>query len=584
MRGKVFIILSMCVFIWVTSSGAAETANIERPDKIVISGTIGKDTFQRTFEITSKAEITNLSFSATDLQEQGGDAWVGSRSVEIQPVSVASLKKDASASFTITIKNPTRPGGYSGHIRIRYDQLPREERVPIAVNVRTKPRLTLKDPSKIVIKTIRTSTKIPRDFTLYESERLDSVEGVTVIRPNLTTEDQARAISQVLLKTTLSATQIPKGEYVTGTLTLQDLSNVESGKYSGKLTIHSSNADDVEIPAEVSVKDDWLLPGLVLIIGIGMGLLLNWWDTKGRKRTELVDRIQQIQQALADDNMLNQVFGGRIEGLLSSATKKLERDDRNGAEEEVKKAEQKVDEWLYNGAEYLKRIERIQTTISTNIDQTEFKTHPYVVSIRKELETILKDIGSYSTLAALDDAIKIWRERIDTFDDLFKDLKTLREDFDKFESQIRPEQAANIKNRIDAASRKLRDAKLEKEVPEVRREVDAAKEALDNALQQPLPKGMLSRTPRAAIILPERPRFEVPAVDVKRKAYWVMKGAIPWVLLFLAAAFGLVTIYGGNDTFGATKWYSDYLGLFGWGLGVELTRSKLTEIIKSTRK
>jgi hypothetical protein len=587
MNKKIVTVLSMCFWICVSNPSVTTAANpIERPVEIVISGTIGKDSFQRTFEIAAKVDITNLSVSANDLQGQGSDAWIGSGSIEIQPASFPSLKKDTFASFMLTVKNPTRAGEYRGQIRIRYtDQSPKVDSVPMVVNVKARPRLVLKEPSKIVIKTIRTSTQIPRSFTLHESEGQDSVESVSIIRPDLTTEDQTKTISRDLLAASL-ATKIPKGGYETGTLILKSLSGVESGKYSGKLTIHPSNADDVEIPVEVSIKDTWFPPSLVLIIGIVVGLLLNWWDTKGKKQTELVDRIRQIQQALVDDNMLNQVFGKRILGLLGSANGKLNRDDRGGAEEDVKKAEQKVDEWGYNGTEYVERIEGIQTTISTKIDQNdkEFQNHGYVLSVREELEGILKQVDDYASLAALDEAIKKCTQRIDKFDDLFKDLKTLAEDLDKFRNQMRPEQAENLKRQIDAVGRHLKSARSEDEVLRVRQEIDAAQKDLDNALQHQLSKGIPRSAQRAAITLPEPPTPKVLPVDFIRKGHSVIKRTIPVLLVLLAASFGLVTIYGGNETFGGAKLYSDYLGLFGWGLGVELTRSKLTEIIKSASK
>jgi hypothetical protein len=118
---------------------------------------------------------------------------------------------------------------------------------------------------------------------------------------------------------------------------------VQSGKYAGRLIVHSSNNDDVEIPLEVSAKHSLYLPGFVLVVGILMGLLLNWWDTKGKKRVELTDRLREVHQALVNDKTLSQVFGKGIQGFIDAANGKL-KNNLSGAEEDVKKAEQKLDE------------------------------------------------------------------------------------------------------------------------------------------------------------------------------------------------------------------------------------------------
>ena len=113
-----FFIIS---FIVSMSSPAvtADSKAIVWAENAEISGTIGKDTFQRTFEITAPSNISDLSFSATDLREKGGDAWILSGSIEIQPTSIVSLNRGDSASFTVTLRNLTVTGEYSGHIKIR---------------------------------------------------------------------------------------------------------------------------------------------------------------------------------------------------------------------------------------------------------------------------------------------------------------------------------------------------------------------------------------------------------------------------------------------------------------------------------
>jgi hypothetical protein len=437
-------------------------------------------------------------------------------------------------------------------------------------------------PSKIVIKTTRASDIIPRNFTLRELDGQDAVETLTVIKQDLVTEDQATTIPRDHLQTNL-AVKIPKGGYESGTLTLQSLKGVQSGKYGGKVIVHSSNADDVEIPVEVSVKHSWYLPGLVLVVGIAVGYLLNWWDTKGKKRAELVDRLREVQQALVNDEMLNQIFGENIHGYVNAASGKL-RNNPPGAEEDVKKAEQKLDEWYYKGADYLQRIDDIKATIFNKIDQSDeegLRSLDYVVCIREGLLGILKSIGNFGSLVALDEATKKWKDQLNKVQDLFKDLRNLEKDLADFVSQgkIKPDQAKDIETQIGLTRQILKDARSEDELPNVRQEVEAARKAFGNAVQQHASKGVLNLSVQQTPVTPIKKR--VPPQVVEKPNIRHLNWLIQLLLVIIAAFVGLVTVYGTNDTFGANKWLSDYLGLFGWGLGVELTRSKLSEIIKS---
>jgi hypothetical protein len=59
--------------------------------------------------------------------------------------------------------------------------------------------------------------------------------------------------------------------------------------------------------------------------------------------------------------------------------------------------------------------------------------------------------------------------------------------------------------------------------------------------------------------------FEIRKIQevIKKPNIRHLKWIIQLILVIIAAFVGLVTVFGTNDTFGATKSYSDYLGLFG---------------------
>jgi hypothetical protein len=92
----------------------------------------------------------------------------------------------------------------------------------------------------------------------------------------------------------------------------------------------------------------------------------------------------------------------------------------------------------------------------------------------------LESTGSYTSLAALDEAVREWKVQVNKLDDLFKDIKNLNDDVAESLSQnkITPEEARNIESQIDAAGRRLRNARSEEELPKIRQDIEGVHRTL----------------------------------------------------------------------------------------------------------
>lgn len=113
--------------------------------------------------------------------------------------------------------------------------------------------------------------------------------------------------------------------------------NLFPGDYTGTLlAVVSNQASPIVIPLHVVIKGHWLPPLIVLVIGVGIARLLNWWSSQGRPLIRLQRELAATERDFTPGS--DPIFledRQRIEGMLRGV-----QDDINGNSpaEEVEKA------------------------------------------------------------------------------------------------------------------------------------------------------------------------------------------------------------------------------------------------------
>jgi len=99
-----------------------------------------------------------------------------------------------------------------------------------------------------------------------------------------------------------------------------DLSRAPSGKYTGQLLVTDSYHNDVSIPLEVSVKDAWPLPFIVLVLGVATTVIGVWFAITAEDRFAQSEGIDRIAAAVARET-------GNAEDVVRAALERTLRGD-----------------------------------------------------------------------------------------------------------------------------------------------------------------------------------------------------------------------------------------------------------------
>ncbi|MDF1513224.1 MAG: hypothetical protein P1S60_05400, partial [Anaerolineae bacterium] len=84
---------------------------------------------------------------------------------------------------------------------------------------------------------------------------------------------------------------------------LINLQDVSSGQYTGDLLVSFSEGTR-QVPLTVMVKDEPYLPAIVLIAGVGLGLIVSEYRSKGKPRDEILVNLGQIRTQIKVDQEL----------------------------------------------------------------------------------------------------------------------------------------------------------------------------------------------------------------------------------------------------------------------------------------
>jgi hypothetical protein len=105
-----------------------------------------------------------------------------------------------------------------------------------------------------------------------------------------------------------------------------NLENLQtSGDFSGVLLIQYEGGE-MMIPLQVQVKDDWQLPVVWLIVGVGVALLLAWYQSEGMERDEILQRMGRVRLQMEADAQVPESFRASIQrGLIGIETALEER-------------------------------------------------------------------------------------------------------------------------------------------------------------------------------------------------------------------------------------------------------------------
>ena len=350
--------------------------------------------------------------------------------------------------------------------------------------------------------------------------------------------------------------------------------NVRSGAYTGNLVLTYAGGS-LNVPMEVSVKDFWALPLLVLILGLLLSYGISWYTALGRPRDQLIVRIADVRATMRADPP-DHSFLDQIEGYFVEAEDQLTRQNWDKAQAAVEAGEavwlrwrRQADDWR-NQLDYLTRLnDRIK-----DLPGSKFRTWA-----ASEIDTLWRDAPGKSGPAALRVALDTLYNRAAAFEAMaaaLKEIGTLVNGVkDEATRQKYQRQAQDLNGRLlkvnpdepewqalEAEAKALRDAIEAQQFPALAAQRESAAAATGRTLGAP---------PQAPSTLPP------PGQARSNLRNFAVLTAV--AALLMLAWLGFVNLYSSDPAFGAAP--IDYFTLFAWGFGIEATRASVVDFVRS---
>jgi hypothetical protein len=413
----------------------------------------------------------------------------------------------------------------------------------------------------------------------------DPITDVKIIPLDLTRADGEHVLPAAAIAGVLSDNAITTNSVLTIPLTI-DLNNVSSGKFTGNLLIRYHGGAK-HLPITVTVKDPWLSPLMVLLLGVGLSVGISYYREKGRPRDAILVRMGQFRAQMHGAPDLAQTFKQRIEAYLVDVEVALQAENWEEAETAIKRAEAVWTRWRKAPDDWLAQLDYHAQLVGKLQDEPNV---PYIQALRRELEKVQREASE------MEGAHKL-RERLDDIAQQINDYVRLQKSLDQLNDlriQLPADQAKSWGHKAQVFQQRLHaldpdDTQAYQTLQEdIQKGMDAL--AQETAKEQGVVKaargleagGLEIGTNLLDLLAPPPATREITdgaTTRAGRRLRWFTWVTYAVAVVLLAGA-GFGELYISNATFGANAW-GDYFALLAWGFGAEASRAAIADIVQS---
>lgn len=257
-----------------------------------------------------------------------------------------------------------------------------------------------------------------------------------------------------------------------------DLQNIPSGQYTGDLLISYENGNRL-VPITVNVKDPPLIPALVLVAGVGLGLLVSDYRSKGKPRDEILVNLGQIRTQIKVDEDLHKqgkVFFDCIEAELVDVEVALEAQQWEEAKTSIGKARTVWNLWRRGRSDWLVQLTAYDNLLK-KLEKLGGKNSHYIANLLQSAEDTYRKTPTHSgpeelrqgllALYATTNGYTEFRDTIEELASMGPGAKAQALAFKQELDGLKPdavEEQKNLGNKIDAAVEKMNRNHLAKQL------------------------------------------------------------------------------------------------------------------------
>ncbi|GIK73287.1 MAG: hypothetical protein BroJett021_22750 [Chloroflexota bacterium] len=450
---------------------------------------------------------------------------------------------------------------------------------------------------------------------------------IRFVAQDLPTTDGTGVLPAAAIRADIPAAGVQNSTAVTGAVTLPlsmaltvDLREANSGAYTGAALVYYALPGSVDAPTPVrltaetlgltvNVKSPPWWPALVLVLGLALGLGLTTYREQMAPVDRLLVRLATVKNRLDGDAELNEegkgaAFYTLANRALTDALTRLRAGDQQNAARLALRAETIVNLWVRERERWLRAV-AMQRDLLKQVAELQQRLEPAVLApagahleklrllVEAADEDVLESIlaetnqGDGTHAQKLSARLDELRARLRAFTGLAEKLIQIA---DKLAQQSNPD-FNNLLKKVEALDAAAALTVYTDQVKLLYDEAAALLGAISAPKVREEPKSAATSAPGLAApesdlfamlldagMLPSTPEeLKQDKSSVRRLRTLTL---LSWaVALLLLCAAGFNQLYVTKATFGATPW-TDYLGLFAWGFGVEVTRDAVVKMVQ----
>ncbi|MFI5453906.1 MAG: hypothetical protein ACHRXM_00485 [Isosphaerales bacterium] len=596
------MLISVAAIVALPGSGAPATPPpaAEPPSfsvaKLQMSGATGQDKSSASFYVLAgKDAIRGLHLLPGDLAVKDGPV-IAANNYQVSPVMVATLEAGQAVLVTVTAGPAPASGTYQGAIRLLYQGIKPNARLELPVELKATAKTALElapHPSPLVVRVTRSFLPRLGGKAGAESAQFSvrqKADGHGRVRVALTGPldgggTNAHGLPEgavAVLPRTPPGPEVgaefdlPPGLWTSFQVVLKS-ADLEPGTYRGAVELSGDWNSVQTLPLEVTVRDSWGLPLLVLLVGFSLSFVVTYMATTGSALLQTFRRIDSLQERLARPWLLASDDVADWQRRLRLLNEQASGLSQTQAQSLLNQIVKEIDEAQVVSEDQLKLIRDRRAALDQFGEQSladpslgALMTSPWVAGLADRLVALAAAIQDGSlTRGVVAARLKKVNDEVTLLGTLGATLPRAKDDVD-----VQAQKPGDWLNLVASPD-------------------DQELTALIEALEK---KGLWPSTPQHVAELESAPGAGAGtgAGEARRRPPGWRERIVAWtrdprkylpVLSVLLSSLavgllvftGLLTLYAGKPTFGS-NWPVEYLGVFVWGLGSEAGRKQVGDL------
>ncbi|MGK7899319.1 MAG: hypothetical protein AB4372_38310 [Xenococcus sp. (in: cyanobacteria)] len=375
--------------------------------------------------------------------------------------------------------------------------------------------------------------------------------------------------------------------------------DTSSGEFNGSLLVIYQDGE-LSIPLTVKVKDNFLLPLLLLLVGVGLGLVVSAYRTEGMARDEVLVKVGSLRNKMRADNELDDSFKTTINAHLVEVETVLENKRWQAAEEAVDAAQKVWDKWRKSRTDWidlLKSESQLYEYLHRENPEDSEQKIPFLQNLRWQLRSIHREIADLESPQKLSESLQEVREQLNRYlqsKNQYENFNYLRNQLSQLENEqdeFWRLEAINLQEQLYNLSPSNKEAfkQWQEEVKNQTEELltaiqEKSKSESTNQQASNIARSINNPSPNVQIepIPNAQPLGKDGLDNGARQRLRVFNLVSYGIAIFLLGGVGFTQLYAENKIFGASG-LTDYFALLAWGFGAEASRESVTKFLQDWR-